>query len=428
MAESQRRGRCVGRVGGHRSPRLPPSRSRTGRAGPGPRHRHDQRVVARRGGVLGSTRPAAVGARPARTRATGDARARSTTRASSRSSPAPCARSRPPSSAAGSMPSVRTKFQVVALLVREERARRQGRRGRSPRPTAPSSSSGSTASPPSWPRPPPATPRCCRCSPRTPSSPTRPRALKREMLESARRRGCPRRRQPPSRSPTTGQPDRAPRRAPVGRSPASSPTRSSPPTSPRRADAGPAARRLAGWELLGPLFRSFEYGERRLRRAWRCPSRPRCEAPGGLELMRHQAQVVAAAADGPPHLPARRRARSRQDRPGAARRAGRQRLPAARRGPQRRQDQLGPRGRALDARPTRPPSIHGDGDTIDGFADIVVVNYEVLDRHVGWLGDFGFRGMVVDEAHFIKNKSSQRSQHVLQLSERIRARHRATRC
>jgi len=30
--------------------------------------------------------------------------------------------------------------------------------------------------------------------------------------------------------------------------------------------------------------------------------------------------------------------------------------------------------------------------------------------------------MVVDEAHFIKNKSSQRSQHVLELSERIRAR------
>ena len=34
----------------------------------------------------------------------------------------------------------------------------------------------------------------------------------------------------------------------------------------------------------------------------------------------------------------------------------------------------------------------------------------------------GFRGMVVDEAHFIKNKSSQRSQHVLELSERIRSR------
>ena len=46
----------------------------------------------------------------------------------------------------------------------------------------------------------------------------------------------------------------------------------------------------------------------------------------------------------------------------------------------------------------------------------------MLDRHVGWLGDFGFRGMVVDEAHFIKNKTSQRSQHALELSERIRAR------
>jgi SNF2 family DNA or RNA helicase len=66
--------------------------------------------------------------------------------------------------------------------------------------------------------------------------------------------------------------------------------------------------------------------------------------------------------------------------------------------------------------------IHGNGDTIDGFADIVIVNYEVLDRHVGWIGDFGFRGMVVDEAHFIKNKTSQRSQHVLELADRIRAR------
>jgi SNF2 family DNA or RNA helicase len=46
----------------------------------------------------------------------------------------------------------------------------------------------------------------------------------------------------------------------------------------------------------------------------------------------------------------------------------------------------------------------------------------VLDRHLGWLGDFGFRGMVVDEAHFIKNKTSQRSQHVLALSDRLRSR------
>jgi SNF2 family DNA or RNA helicase len=66
--------------------------------------------------------------------------------------------------------------------------------------------------------------------------------------------------------------------------------------------------------------------------------------------------------------------------------------------------------------------VHGNGDSVDGFADIVIVNYEVLDRHVGWFGDFGFRGMVVDEAHFIKNKTSQRSQHVLDLSKRIRSR------
>ncbi len=51
-----------------------------------------------------------------------------------------------------------------------------------------------------------------------------------------------------------------------------------------------------------------------------------------------------------------------------------------------------------------------------------MVNYEVLDRHLGWLGDLGFRGMVVDEAHFIKNKTSQRSKHVLALSERVRSR------
>ena len=52
----------------------------------------------------------------------------------------------------------------------------------------------------------------------------------------------------------------------------------------------------------------------------------------------------------------------------------------------------------------------------------VVLNYEILDRHMGWLGDFGFRGMVVDEAHFMKNKASQRSQNVLALSGRIRSR------
>jgi SNF2 family DNA or RNA helicase len=59
---------------------------------------------------------------------------------------------------------------------------------------------------------------------------------------------------------------------------------------------------------------------------------------------------------------------------------------------------------------------------VDAFADIVVVNNEILDRHLGRLGRLGFRGMIVDEAHFIKNKSSQRSQLALTLSERIRKR------
>jgi hypothetical protein len=73
--------------------------------------------------------------------------------------------------------------------------------------------------------------------------------------------------------------------------------------------------------------------------------------------------------------------------------------------------------------PSHPATVvHGDGDDVDAFSDIVIVNYDILDRHVGWLGTLGFRGMVVDEAHFIKNKSSQRSRHVLELSAKIRSR------
>ncbi len=182
-------------------------------------------------------------------------------------------------------------------------------------------------------------------------------------------------------------------------------------------------QRLAGWELLGPLLRSFEdSGSGDIS----CmplpdPSTARVPLPEGLELMAHQAQVVAAAAAG-------HRTFLLADEPGLGKTA--QALLAA---------------QAADAYPLlavvpnvvktnwareahlwtprrSATVIHGDGDTIDGFADIVVVNYEVLDRHVGWLGDLGFRGMVVDEAHFIKNKSSQRSQHVLEISQRIRNR------
>ncbi|MDN4480102.1 DEAD/DEAH box helicase [Demequina muriae] len=183
----------------------------------------------------------------------------------------------------------------------------------------------------------------------------------------------------------------------------------------------PRSQRLVGWELLEPLFRAFEKSS---------PGTPACmplPEPGparvfhGDTLMPHQAQVVAAAARG-------HRTFLLADEPGLGKTA--QALLAA---------------QAADAYPLlvvvpnvvkanwahevglwtpqrRATVVHGDGERVDGFADVVIVNYELLDRHIGWLGDLGFRGMVVDEAHFIKNKGSRRSQHVLAIADEIRAR------
>ncbi len=183
----------------------------------------------------------------------------------------------------------------------------------------------------------------------------------------------------------------------------------------------PRPRRLAGWELIGPLLSSFERAGGGAPACMDLPFPTSRFTPAGLELMPHQGQLVAAAAAG-------HRTFLLADEPGLGKTA--QALLAA---------------EAADAYPLlvvvpnvvktnwvreaarwvphRPATVvQGDGDTVDGFADVVVVNYDVLDRHVGWLGGFGFRGMVVDEAHFIKNKTSQRSQHVLALSDRIRSR------
>ncbi|KQY56774.1 MULTISPECIES: DEAD/DEAH box helicase [unclassified Nocardioides] len=181
----------------------------------------------------------------------------------------------------------------------------------------------------------------------------------------------------------------------------------------------PKTHRLASWELLGPLFRSFEYGG-----ASSCMDLPEpstLKTASGMELMHHQGEVVAAAAEG-------HRTFLLADEPGLGKTA--QALLAAQAAEAYPLLVVVPSvvktNWAREAEiwtPKRPTTvIHGDGDTIDGFADIVIVNYEVLDRHVGWLGDFGFRGMVIDEAHFIKNKSSQRSQHALEIADRIRAR------
>ena len=60
----------------------------------------------------------------------------------------------------------------------------------------------------------------------------------------------------------------------------------------------PRPRRLAGWELLGPLFRSFEYASGGTSNGMALPAPASLTAPGGLELMPHQAQLIAAAASG----------------------------------------------------------------------------------------------------------------------------------
>jgi len=178
---------------------------------------------------------------------------------------------------------------------------------------------------------------------------------------------------------------------------------------------------LAGWELIEPLLNSFEQAAPGAPASMELPEPRPVLLPEGLDLMEHQATLLASVAEG-------HRTFLLADEPGLGKTA--QALLAA---------------QAADAFPLLcivpnvvktnwareakmwTPSrsvtvVHGDGQDVDGFADIVVVNYEVLDRHVGWMGEHGFRGLVVDEAHYIKNKKSQRSQNVLEVSDRIRQR------
>lgn len=181
-------------------------------------------------------------------------------------------------------------------------------------------------------------------------------------------------------------------------------------------------RRLANWELLGPLFKSFELGSGGQAATMELPEAPVVDrlSPRGLELMKHQARFIESARLG-------HRTFLLADEPGLGKTA--QSVLAA---------------SVADAYPLlavvpnvvkmnwareverwtphrRATVIHGDGDSLDAFADVVVVNYDVLDRHMAWLSTLGFRGMVVDEAHFIKNLQSQRSRNVLALADRIRS-------
>lgn len=181
-------------------------------------------------------------------------------------------------------------------------------------------------------------------------------------------------------------------------------------------------RRLAGWELIEPLLSSFEDAAPGATSCMELPgSAPSVRLPAGLELMPHQAALLAAAADG-------HRTFLLADEPGLGKTA--QALLAAQAANAYPLLCVVPSvvktnwaREAARWTPSRSVTvIQGSGETINGFADIVVVNYEVLDRHVGWIATHRFGGMIVDEAHFIKNKKSQRSQHVLEIADHIRQR------
>ena len=178
---------------------------------------------------------------------------------------------------------------------------------------------------------------------------------------------------------------------------------------------------LAGWELLQPLLRAFETSAEGEVSCMTLPQPSDLHVAFGRELMPHQAQVVAATKTG-------HRTFLLADEPGLGKTA--QALLAAQAANAYPLLVVVPNvvktswaREAAMWTPRHPATVvHSDGEDVEGFSDIVVVNYDILDRHVGWLSHFGFRGMVVDEAHFIKNKSSLRSRNVLSLSEKIRAR------
>jgi len=182
-------------------------------------------------------------------------------------------------------------------------------------------------------------------------------------------------------------------------------------------------RRLDGWELMGPLYKAFETGAGGATASMELPPAPEFDhvSPKGLEVMVHQSRFIEAVREG-------HRSFLLADEPGLGKTA-QSVLAASVAGAfpllvvvpnvvkmnwAREVERWTPQRRAT--------VIQGDGADIDAFADVFIVNYEILDRHMSWLASIGLRGMVVDEAHFIKNLSSQRSQNVLSLASRVRER------
>jgi hypothetical protein len=318
----------------------------------------------------------------------------------------------------GATPSVRTKFQVVALLVREEHARVREDRSSSQAHRAEqlkrldgiATILAKTAV---------RDPALLALLAEDAGVSDAARSLRRDMLRTAGIEPAPEEIAPTGPGTAAAGVERRVVPVSVATRKLATPFLAPDFSSVRSSTARP--RRLAGWELLKPLLNSFERAEGGAPACMTLPAPAPVRVPGNLELMPHQARVVAAAAAG-------HRSFLLADEPGLGKTA--QALLAAEAAKAYPLLAVVPSVVKINwARevglwtPNRSVTVvHGNGDTVDGFADIVVVNYEVLDRHVGWFGEFGFRGMVVDEAHFIKNKSSQRSQHVLELSERIRSR------
>jgi SNF2 family DNA or RNA helicase len=194
-----------------------------------------------------------------------------------------------------------------------------------------------------------------------------------------------------------------------------------PPDLSARAPKETPRRRLDSWELMGPLYKAFETGAGGGSATMELPPVPEFDrlSPKGLEVMPHQSRFLEAVRAG-------HRTFLLADEPGlgktaesvlAASVAGAYPLLAVvpnvvKMNWAREVERWTPQRRAT--------VIHGDGEGIDAFADVFIVNYEILDRHLAWLSSLGLKGMVVDEAHFIKNLTSQRSQNVLALATRIR--------
>ena len=185
--------------------------------------------------------------------------------------------------------------------------------------------------------------------------------------------------------------------------------------------AAKVAGALTNWELIEPLFRAFEQGAGGGAATMELPEVGPLHTPGGVDLMVHQSRFIESVRQG-------HRTFLLADEPGLGKTA--QALMAA---------EVAEAFPLLVVVPNvvkmnwarevhkwipsrRVTVVHGDGGELDAFSDVFVVNYDILDRHVGWLSKFDFRGMVVDEAHFIKNRESQRSKYVQAVAKTIRAR------